>query len=195
MSEPLARLVAVTRTVYLTATSFDGYIADPDHSLQWLFDADDHDGDHGIGEFLEGVGAVCMGRTTYEWVLRHERVADDAHWARQFGGRPVFVFAHAPVPRFAGVDVVEGDVRAVHARMTDAARGRDLWVVGGGDLAGQLADAGLLDEVRLSIAPVALGAGAPLLPRRLLADRVHLEEVGRSGPFVQVTYRLGAPGS
>src|SRR3712207_7879069 len=48
-----------------------------------------------------------------------------------------------------------------------AAGDRNVWVVGGGDLAGQFADVGLLDELIVSIAPVTLGAGAPLLPRRI----------------------------
>ncbi|MDN5684332.1 dihydrofolate reductase family protein, partial [Corynebacterium glyciniphilum] len=54
-----------------------------------------------------------------------------------------------------------------HAQMTDVAGDRDLWIVGGGDLAGQFADAGLLDEVWVQYAPVTLGDGAPLLPRPL----------------------------
>ena len=51
--------------------------------------------------------------------------------------------------------------------MVGAAGDRNVWIVGGGDLAGQFADAGLLDEVIVSIAPVTLGGGAPLLPRRI----------------------------
>ena len=64
--------------------------------------------------------------------------------------------------------------------MVRAAGDRNIWVVGGGDLAGQFADAGLLDEVLVTIAPVTLGAGAPLLPRRL---ELRLDELGRNGDF------------
>ncbi len=53
-------------------------------------------------------------------------------------------------------------------------------MVGGGDLVGQFADRGLLDEVWVQYAPVALGAGAPLLPRRL---ELRLEEVARNRDF------------
>ena len=62
---------------------------------------------------------------------------------------------------------VQGDVRPVHADMRAAAGGRNLWVVGGGDLAGQFHDAGLLDEVIVQIGSVTLGQGKPLFPRRL----------------------------
>ena len=64
-------------------------------------------------------------------------------------------------------------------------------LVGGGEVVGQFADVGLLDEIRLSIAPVTLGAGAPLLPRRLLASDLTLVDVERQGQFVAATYRVG----
>ncbi|HSL63532.1 MAG TPA: dihydrofolate reductase family protein, partial [Gaiellaceae bacterium] len=58
------------------------------------------------------------------------------------------------------------------------------------DLVGQFAEAGLLDEVLVSIAPVTLGAGKPLLPRRL---ELRLEEVGRNGDFVAARYSVVRP--
>ena len=63
----------------------------------------------------------------------------------------------------------------------------NVWIVGGGDLAGQFADAGLLDEVVVSIAPVTLGGGAPLLPRRI---ELRLDELGRNGDFVGVRFSV-----
>jgi dihydrofolate reductase len=76
--------------------------------------------------------------------------------------------------------------------MVDAAGGRNVWIVGGGDLAGQFADAGLLDEVIVSVAPVTLGAGAPLLPRRI---ELRLDELGRNGDFVSARFSVvRAPG-
>ena len=71
--------------------------------------------------------------------------------------------------------------------MVGAARDLNVWIVGGGDLVGQFADAGLLDEVIVSIAPVTLGGGAPLLPRRI---ELRLDELGRNGDFVAVRYSL-----
>ena len=72
-----------------------------------------------------------------------------------------------------------------------AADGQNIWLVGGGDLVGQFADQGLLDEILLGIAPVMLGAGAPLLPRRLGADRLTLQGVEHDERFVFLTYRVG----
>ena len=74
--------------------------------------------------------------------------------------------------------------------MVQAAGGKNVWLVGGGELVGQFADAGLLDEILLGVAPVTLGRGAPLLPRRLTASEVELVDVGRTGQFGQLTYRV-----
>ena len=87
----------------------------------------------------------------------------------------------------AQVEFVSGDVAPVHEELRRAAGERNIWIVGGGDLAGQFADAGLLDEVLVTIAPVTLGAGAPLLPRRI---ELSLEEVGRNGDFVCARYAV-----
>ena len=90
----------------------------------------------------------------------------------------------------ADVRFVSGDVAPVHAEMVAAAGSKNVWIAGGGDLAGQFADAGLLDEVIVYIAPVAVGAEAPLLPRRL--ER-HLEELGRNGDFAAARYSVVRP--
>lgn len=81
----------------------------------------------------------------------------------------------------------QASIPAVHAEMTDTAGQRDLWIVGGGDLAGQFADAGLLDEVWLQYAPVTLGAGAPVLPREL---DLELLDFARNRDFLCGRYRV-----
>jgi dihydrofolate reductase len=124
-----------------------------------------------------------MGATTYEWILRHE-FADkdpaDSEWPYDV---PSWVFTHRQLPIVPDAQIVfrSGDVTAVHAEMRAAAGDRNLWIVGGGDLVGQFADAGLLDEVIVYLAPVTLGAGAPLLPRNL---DLRLEEAERNQDFV-----------
>jgi dihydrofolate reductase len=74
--------------------------------------------------------------------------------------------------------------------MLEAANGRNIWLVGGGDLVGQFADQGLLDEIMVGIAPVTLGRGAPLLPRRLTASQLELVDVARLGQFARLAYRV-----
>jgi dihydrofolate reductase len=72
----------------------------------------------------------------------------------------------------------------------EAAGDKDVWLVGGGDLVGQFADAGALDEVHVSIAPVTLGAGAPLLPRVLDSNRLHLVDVSRAKQFINAKFTV-----
>lgn len=87
---------------------------------------------------------------------------------------------------------VQGDVRPVHAAMTTVAAGKNIWLAGG-ELAASFADAGLLDEVILGVAPVTLGAGAPVLLRRLTSARLALTATERRGPFAYLTYALAPP--
>ncbi|GAB1688789.1 dihydrofolate reductase family protein [Krasilnikovia sp. M28-CT-15] len=184
-------------TQYYTATTIDGFIADPDNSLDWLFEVSGDEGDNPFADFFAGVGAFAMGATTYEWVLAHEKLLDQPQkWAEYYGDVPSWVFTHRDLPPIPGADVtfVQGDVRPVHAAMTAAAAGRNVWVVGGGELAGAFADAGLLDEIILGVAPVTLGAGAPVLPRRLSSRRLSLTEARRRGQFAYLTYAVGPPG-
>ena len=180
-------------TQYYTATTLDGFIADPDNSLDWLFTRRrEEDGPQNYGDFIAGVGALAMGSTTYEWILDHEfagKEPADWKWPYEI---PCWVFTHRrlPVVPAAPIEFTSADVATVHAAMLRAAGDRNVWIVGGGDLAGQFADAGLLDEVIVSIAPVTLGSGAPLLPRRI---ELRLEEVGRNGDFASARYSVVRP--
>ncbi|HEX7311856.1 MAG TPA: dihydrofolate reductase family protein [Gaiellaceae bacterium] len=184
----------MTKTQYYTATTLDGYIADEHNSLDWLFEVDRAEGDdHSFARFFADVGAMAMGATTYEWVLDHDHLLDHPEkWHAYYGKTPCWVFTHRTLPPVPGADIrfVQGDVRPVHQEMTHAAGERNIWLVGGGELVGQFTDCGLLDEVLVGIAPVTLGGGAPLLPRRLTAADLELVDVARDKQFVRLSYRL-----
>jgi dihydrofolate reductase len=183
----------VSLTQYYTATTLDGFIADPNNSLDWLFTRKREDeGPLNYGKFIAEIGAMAMGSTTYEWLLDHEFAdKDSAEWKWPYD-IPCWVFTHRqlPVVPDAEIEFTSADVATVHDEMVDAAGDRNVWIVGGGDLAGQFADAGLLDEVIVSIAPVTLGAGAPLLPRRI---ELRLDELGRNGDFVAAKFSVEHP--
>lgn len=172
-------------THYYTGCSLDGFIADPDHSLSWLVSRDiDQAGPMSYGGFIENVGALAMGASTYQWILDH----DPGGWAYS---QPTWVFTHRTFPEPLGdVRFTTDPVPEVHAAMTEAAAGQDLWIVGGGDLVGQFADAGLLDEIWVQYAPVTLGAGAPFLPRRI---ELELLEVARNRDFLCGRYAVVRP--
>ena len=173
----------MTRGLYYTATTLDGYLADAHDSLDWLFDQhEDPELPSGYDAFIAGIGAIAMGATTYAWVAEQLAASGEA-WPYDV---PSYVFTHrtfAPVAE--GIEFVAGPVEEHWARLADAAGERDVWVAGGGDLAGQFADAGHLDQVILSVAPVTLGSGRPLFPRRY---DLRLVETSRNGDFVMATY-------
>jgi dihydrofolate reductase len=135
---------------------------------------------------------MAMGSTTYEWILDHEFAGKDRVDWRWPYHIPCWVFTHRQLPIVpnSGVQFTSADVATVHAEMVSAALDRNVWIVGGGDLAGQFADVGLLDEVIVTIAPVTLGAGAPLLPRRI---ELRLDELGRNRDLACVKYSVVLP--
>ena len=166
-------------TVYYAAMSLDGYIAEPEEKLEWLmgFDGPAYEGDdaepikESYPAFFEGVGSLAMGSKTYEFVLNLDE------WP--YGDMPTWVYTRRELPRVesaGGLSFASGDVRELHGEILAAAGGKDLWVIGGGDLASQYVEAGLLDRVQLTVVPVILGAGLPLFagpvpPMKLLGIR------------------------
>jgi dihydrofolate reductase len=184
-------------TQYFTATSIDGFIADEENSLDWLFEVGNGaDRDDRFRRFFADVGAMAMGATTYEWVLAHDRSLEHPEtWTAYHGDTPCWVFTHRDLPPVPGaaLSFVRGNVEPVHRAMVDAADGKNVWLVGGGELVGRFADRGLLDEILLGVAPVTLGAGAPLFPRRLSASELTLRAVEHDDRFVFLTYDMRRP--
>ncbi|PCC54987.1 dihydrofolate reductase family protein [Brevibacterium aurantiacum] len=173
------------RTVYYTATTLDGYIADPSDSLEWLLRQPNDESDD---NFFAGIGATVMGATTYEWLLRNH----DGAWPYSI---PTWVMTHRDLPKPLKDEVSEdpdirfakGSVADYYVEMCMATGDHDLWIMGGGGVAGQFVDEGLLDEIITWTAPVTLGSGRPLLPRRL---DLELLDVDWKGPFVVSRHKV-----
>ncbi len=183
------------KTQYYTATSLDGFIATEDDSLEWLFTLGDVN-ETSYPEFIAEVGALAMGAHTYEWMLRNrEAVVAEVGSAWPYT-QPAWVFTSRKLPPIEGADLrfVRGDVRPVHAAMCEAASGKNVWIVGGGDLAGQFHDAGLLDELILQVGSVTLGRGKPLFPRRLTHPPLRLTSIRQIGTgFAELRYEVPRP--
>jgi dihydrofolate reductase len=169
-------------TIYYTASSIDGYIVDDRESLDWLITRDiDVDGPFGYRAFNNSVGALVMGATTYEWILAN----DPDEWQYK---QPTWVLTHRPdiVRAGDGVRAFDGAVTDLHALLVQAAGYQDVWVVGGGDVAAQFAQADLIDEMIVSYAPCTLGTGGRLMPLR---TEWKLTESGVNGDFVCARWR------
>jgi dihydrofolate reductase len=161
----------VAKSVYYCASSLDGFIANPDDTLDWLtryqgsYDGADAEPMKGSYDaFYDGVGAMVMGSATYQFVLDE---VDE--WP--YAGKPAWVLTSRELPRPGGDDVdvrfATGELAALNAEMLAAAGDRDLWVIGGGNVVSQFADEGLLDELIVTVVPVVLGEGKPLFDRRV----------------------------
>lgn len=162
--------MAVPRTQYYVAQTLDGFIAESDGGLEWLLryggegEVDVSKATEGeYDKFFAGVGALAMGSATYEFILAEE------HERWPYEGMPSWVFSSRRLPVPAGADVrfASGPVRPVHEQLAAAAGKRNVWIVGGGELAMQFVDEGLMDELLVTMVPVVLGQGIPTLPRRL----------------------------
>jgi dihydrofolate reductase len=177
------------KTQYYTAATLDGFIATEDDSLEWLFPLGDIN-DTSYPAFIKEVGALAMGSSTYEWMLRHI-IKRGELWPY---AQPTWVFSSRSLEAIPGADIrfVRGDVAPVHAQMRGAAQGNNLWVVGGGDLVGQFYDAGLLDEIIVQVGSVTLGRGKPLLPRNITGTAaLRLTTARRVGPgFAELSYEV-----
>jgi len=151
----------VPRVQYYVAASIDGFIADPDESLGWLTSIEGGAEDT-YKTFIATVGALAIGASTYRWMLAHA-----GGWP--YEDQPTWVFTNGELERFEGADIrfVSGPPAQHVDEMRAAAGERNVWLVGGADLASQFADAGLLDDLILTVAPAVLGEGISLFSRRL----------------------------
>lgn len=148
------------KTIYFAAASLDGYIADKDDSLDWLFKNGPTD-IRFIDEFVETVGAIAMGSTTYQWLLDHSKDA----WPYKV---PILVFTHRsfPIPNGADIRFVKGNIAHHHEELRTLARGKNIWLMGGGDLVGQFFDLGLVDEMHIQTIAVFINEGRKLFSRK-----------------------------
>ena len=180
------------KTIYYTAATLDGFIATKDDSLEWLFPLGELEATS-YPTFIREVGALAMGSATYEWMLRHV-VGPEALRRQPWPyTQPAWVFTSRALPAVPGADIrfARGDVRPVHADMASAAAGKNVWIVGGGELAGQFYDHGLLDELFVQIGSVTLGAGKPLLPRSIVSPPLRLLSVRAVGTgFAELHYAV-----
>lgn len=127
LRKPFSAKTSALKTIHCTATSLDGFIATEDNSLDWLFSLGDAN-DSGYAGFIAQVGALAMGASTYEWMLRHALTNLNEMGSAWPYTQPCWVFTHRVLPGVAGADIrfVRGGVANVHAEMVSAAGGKNL---------------------------------------------------------------------
>lgn len=196
MSVPGAIVLDMGLTQYFVASSLDGFIATSDDDLAWLFEFNGAEGQEAAyQQFYEGVGALIMGADTFRFLLAQGL----DQWP--YSEVPTWVFSHSDLSElsdFPGADIrfVSGEVASVHHEAKLAAGEKNLWLVGGGKLVAQFHELGLLDEVLLTLIPVLLGSGKPLLPLKSPTAPLELLRQQRLGKgMIELHYRLASGAS
>ncbi len=147
----------MTEVIYYVAATLDGFIAGPGGELDWLHPFEQAGIDYGLADFMAGVDGLAMGRSTYA-VTR-----SFGDWP--YGQRPAWVLSHQDAPADGSLppSVFWGAAQPHELVAQWMARDlRQVWLLGGGQLAGQFLRAGLVDHLMLATIPVTLGAGLPL---------------------------------
>ncbi|WP_159609185.1 dihydrofolate reductase family protein [Glutamicibacter sp. JC586] len=182
----------MSEIIFDAAVTLNGYLADENHSLQWLFDvpgAQEPDPDL----LPQNVRVHIEGANTYLWMLENEQLLENPHkWQEYYPGITTYVFTSRdlPIPDGADVRLVQGSVAELLPEIRGLAGEQNIWVLGGGELLGQFFDIDAIDILALTVAPAAVSAGATLLPRNIGSDRLALTEARVAGPFARLTYRV-----
>ena len=166
------------------ATSADGYIARPDGDIEWLTDRPAPKGFYGIPAFERTIDTILFGRKTFDASLTMGASFD--------GKKQNFVFSRQPPPPVvpSGVEFVAEPVPSFADRLRRGS-GKNIWMMGGGEIIAAFLDAGAIDEFIISVVPVFIGDGIPLIARRHRQTPLSLQSVT---PFpdgvVQIHYHV-----
>jgi len=169
----MAKTAAKQRKIIVhIATSADGYIARPDGDIEWLTNRPAPRGFYGMGKFERSIDAKLLGRKTYDLSLR---------LGATFTGKTRhYVFSRQPPPASvpSGVEFVTGGIGPFAKRLREQ-KGKNIWMMGGGEIIAAFLDAGAIDEFVISVVPVLIGDGIPLIAPRHLDVPLRLRSVQR----------------
>ena len=167
------------------ATSADGYIARPNGDIEWLTSRPAPKGFYGIGKFMRSIDTKLFGRKTYDISVQMGAKFDSK--------TPNYVFSRqappASVPR--GVEFIAGNIGAFAKRLREQ-KGKNIWMMGGGDIIASFLDEGTIDEFIISVVPVFIGDGIPLIATRHRHVPLILRSIRRfPDDVVQLHYSVG----
>jgi dihydrofolate reductase len=177
-------LVTHRKVIVHIAASVDGYIARPDGDLEWLTSRPAPEGFYGMNAFMRSVDTMVLGRKTYDASLRLGAKFDPK-------SRTIVFSRHTP-PADAppGVEFVDGAIGPFVSRLREHP-GKDIWLMGGGDLIASFLDEQAIDEFVVSVVPVFIGDGIPLIARRHRQVPLTLQSVERfEDGLVQLHFQL-----
>jgi dihydrofolate reductase len=166
------------------ATSADGYIARSDGDLEWLTSRPAPEGFYGMEAFTRSIDTKILGRKTYELSLRMGAKFDSQNRHIVFSRHP------RPTDAPSGVEFVSDAIGPFVSRLREQP-GKDIWLMGGGEIIASFLDAQAIDEFVISVVPVFIGEGIPLIARRHRYVPLELRSVERfEDGLVQLHYRV-----
>lgn len=170
------------KLVLYIAASLDGYIATEEHNLDWLF-AVEGDGDSGYLNFYETVDTILIGRITYDWIVEHEK------GNFPYKGKECYVFSKTKLSDNEYVTFISKDIVPFIKGIKNE-EGKNIWLVGGGNLLNTFLEEKLVDEIIVTIAPVLIGKGIPLFRNNNFQTPLLLKNINRCNQFVELHYEV-----
>ena len=166
--------------VLFIATSLDGYIATKDESLEWLFNVEG-EGDNGYSDFYESVDTVLMGKKTYEWLMKQET------GEFPYKNKACYVFTRSPIEDTDDVKFTNEDIISFTNKLKNQ-EGKNIWIVGGGELLQSFIKEKLVDELIITVAPSIIGKGIPLFKEGDYQLDLSLKGTRNFNQFVELHY-------
>ncbi|MEK5148438.1 dihydrofolate reductase family protein [Psychrobacillus sp. FSL K6-4615] len=170
------------KIVLFIATSLDGYIATEDDSLEWLFNVEG-EGDNGYSEFYDTVDTVIMGRRTYDWLLEQESESFP------YKGKECYVFSRTVSKDNENVKFFSENVVDFTNQLKNK-EGKNIWVMGGGDLIHSFINDKLVDEMIITVSPVLIGKGIPLFKEVDFETELTLKSINSFNQFAELHYEV-----
>jgi len=171
------------KVVLFAASSLDGYIATKDDSLEWLFKVEG-EGDNGYSEFYNTVDTVVMGKRTYDWIMDFEEFEEFP-----YKGKECYVFTRSSIEDTEDVKFVNEDVTEFVNKLKNK-DGRNIWIVGGGELLYYFMKEKLVDEIIVTLAPAIIGSGIPLFKEGDYELSLSLKRMRTFNQFVELYYEV-----
>ena len=166
------------KVVLNIATSLDGFIAGPNGEIDWLFT----DGDYGLSDFFKTIDSTLIGNKTYQLMLKMGE--------NGYSGMTNYVFTRKPTESKSDNVIFVSDNIVEFVRQLKDKDGKNIWLVGGGEIANVFFAASLVDEMILSVHPIILGDGIPLFKRSKRIDYKLTDCIKYPSGLVQLLYRL-----
>lgn len=168
------------KLVLYIATSLDGYIATEDHNLDWLFEVEG-EGDNGFSKFYDTVDTFLIGKTTYDWIMNQE------NGIFPYKGKECYVFTKTQKNDNEYVKFINEDIVQFVNNLKNN-NGKNIWIVGGGELLHAFMKEKLVDELVITIAPILLGKGIQLFRSNEFQTHLSLNSIKRYNQFVELQY-------